>query len=176
MISLDLEHFRSQLDWLDDDFGPALTKAAAFCLLDQGHASGVPLVVKTNEEEIQVTIRWATKVDPQKAGSLPNDVDITERGAECISLLLAEKLYGFTMFETAQIGTAVDFWMRTNEDDLGFDHGIEVSGIRRASRGNDIKARLDQKTKRILNLGDLGHEYYISIVEFSRPRAAFMKL
>ncbi len=176
MKRIDLEYFRTPQEWLDEDFAPFLTKAAMTCFTDQNHLSGTEVQVKTNEGIENWTVEWDTISSKKKNASLPNSSELTQKGAEAVALCLAKELEGYPYFETARIGTRVDFWLKKNQESFSFEAGLEVSGILRKSQSNTIKKRIDQKKKRILTLGELQHDYFISVVEFSTPSATFLKV
>ena len=174
--TLDLEFFRKPLAWLDEDFGPLLTKAAVHCLVDQGHRSGIPIAVESDSNEGQWSVEWTTVIDPARSGTLPNENELTQKASECISLLLAPKLTGMEYFETAQIGTGVDFWLKEDPYSMKLDACLEVSGIRKETPQNTVAYRAKEKVEQARKLLDMEINVYISIVEFSTPKVNFQRL
>lgn len=174
--TLDLECFRRPLDWLDGDFGPLLTKAAVVCLVDQGHGTGIPIAVESDQSEEKWFVELTTIIDPARSGTLPNENELTQKGSECISLLLAPILTGMDYFETAQIGTGVDFLLKEDPYSMVFDAGLEVSGIRKETAQNTVTNRAKEKVEQVRKMLDSEIIVYLSIVEFSSPKVNFKRL
>lgn len=170
MKRLDLEHYRKDLDWLDPDFGPRLSKAAVYCLVEQGHPTGVEFTVSTSGEVFRFGLDWETMIDLSQSKTLPNEEEMTQRGAECLSLLLANEILGLPYFITAQKGTGVDFWLKSDPFSIFVEAGMEVSGIRKSESGNSLEGRLRQKQEQVRKAGSQNLTY-ISVVEFSQPEA-----
>jgi hypothetical protein len=175
MRPIDLEYYRQSFDWLSADFGAFLVTSAIACLVDENHRSGVTMATDFDSHDEVFELSWQSTIDELQRRSLPNDKELTQKGAECISLLLAKELLGYEEFETARIGTRVDFWLIPSDAAGGFNiqAGLEVSGIRRETKNNLVKTRINGKTKQVEKSPDLDVPVYISIVEFSCPKSSF---
>ena len=173
MRRLDLEYYRQELEWLDSDIGAMLVKSAVACLVDENHHTGVIMTTTLNATEELFELSWLSSIDESQRRSLPNDQELTQKGAECISLLIAKELLALDEFETARIGTGVDYWLMPSG---GFNilAGLEVSGIRKESKNNLVGTRVRKKTKQIEKSSELEVPKYISIVEFSNPKSSFL--
>lgn len=173
MRKLDLEYYRQPLDWLDPDAGALLVKSAVACLVDENHSSGVAMQTTLDAANQVFELNWQSRIDEQQLFSLPNDHELTQKGAEYVSLLQAKSLLGYDAFVTSRIGTRVDYWLKYS-DSLNLEARLEVSGIRKETKGNLASTRLKHKTKQVEKSSENDFPTYISIIEFSGPKSIFV--
>lgn len=116
------------------------------------------------------------KKTTQLANSWKDKKLATEKGAECIGILLALKLTKYEVIERAVQTTGIDFWIGNPDEGLLFQKKarLEVSGI---FEGNDadIDSRFNNKIRQTEQSNDSLLPAYISVTEFSAPRSKFGK-
>jgi hypothetical protein len=149
-------------------FGASLAEAAAVCLEDQHHTSGVRLPVE-GDCDVTCLLFWDQATDRMKRTWADRDA-ATEHGAYGLAVLLVRDLKNMTVGERSYRGNGFDFWVGATHDGL-FQRKtrLEISGIRNGSDGV-IRARLDEKIARL-------HRYknplpaLIVVIEFGKPRS-----
>jgi len=145
-----------------------LEEAAGLCLEEQGHCSGVALVVKGIENNGFV-LEWEPG-DPKKGPCWDRD-QATECGASGIAILLIYHLTSWRVIERAQKGDRVDYWLGEIDDDdppfLKKKGRLEVSGIRKGYEYR-VRSRAKEKLNRLsLSSGLL--PTFVVIIEFGTP-------
>lgn len=100
----------------------------------------------------------------------------TDHAAVCMSCVLAIHETEFTIVERSCKGDGFDYWLGYKEDHL-FNHAarLEISGILKESRINTIEKRLKDKMKQTEQSDETCLPAYISIIEFGKPKALFIK-
>ena len=149
-------------------WGEGLVEAAAVCLEDQQHASGIELRVR-GDWAGTCRVYWP-EIDEQVLRCWNDATYTTEHGAYGIAILIAESVTGLTVIERSDKGTHVDFWLGVDDDDQPpflNQARLEVSGIR---RGGDsaIATRMKEKVTRLEGT-DSPLPTYVIVVEFSSP-------
>lgn len=150
--------------------GETFAEAAAVCLEDQRHRSGIAMNVDGDftgafsiaweETTAQMRRCWA---DMQFA---------TEVGAYGIAVLLVQELTELTVVERARKGTGFDFWLGNKGDSGRLFQGkerLEVSGIL-SGEETIVRSRVRQKLGQT-NRSDGKLPALIIVVEFSKPRS-----
>lgn len=171
--SCDLERLRKGMPGLTSAAGGYLAEAAAVCLEDRSHASGVSLSVEGSYHRI-VRLSWANVSDQQ----LRTHADLheaTEHGACGIAILVVENASRKVVVERSKKGTFFDYWLGTDGKGELFQERarLEVSGI---LEGDDkkLESRTSQKLEQIKQAkGKLPR--YIAVVEFGRPKARVIR-
>jgi hypothetical protein len=158
---------------------PFLSKSMCDWMLDcgiysfhiQNHISGVTLEVEMDGDKKEYTIVWTA--DAQSLQKSMNDFNrTTDYGAMCVSILLILGLTEYTHFETAHVGTGCDFWLYSTEgDELELTAKLEISGISKSSKTNQLDYRMTKKKKQVQKSDHLVKKASISIVEFGTPKA-----
>jgi hypothetical protein len=108
-------------------------------------------------------------------------VKVTEKAAEAISFFLTVRLTSFTIIEETCFGTGVDYWLGYNEQHPlynpknFFNARLEVSGIFRETTENTLEKRIHKKKAQTSLSDGTQLPAYISVIEFSSPKAYFGK-
>jgi hypothetical protein len=154
---------------LSSVYGPQLAQAAAVCLEDREHKSGVTLHL-AGVRSVQLLIEWPT-VDDQARRSHNDLQEATERGAYGIAILIVCDLTGMVVVERSAKGLGFDYWLGDAKDDELFQGKarLEVSGILAGSR-SQAQARLRQKKEQMKPSERLAAGY-VAVVEFGTPIA-----
>ena len=149
--------------------GGSLAEAAGVCLESQGHALGVALQV-SGGSQAEFALAWP--VITAQARRAWNDLQkATERGAEGIAVLLADRILSYTPIEASRKGTGFDYWMVSESDDPFQPRArLEVSGILHGD-DSDVGRRVREKLTQISQSDNLSLPGYVIVVEFSRPLA-----
>jgi len=168
--TLVLTNLSEGLPGITPTYGEMLAEAGAVCFDDQKHKNGVELQVQgTFKTKYQVF--WQPVTD--KMLRCYNDEErATELGAYGVALLLILDLTNYTVIETSQKGTGIDFWLGKAEDnkELPFQNAarLEVTGIR-SGDDNLVKSRLNKKLKQTKRSDGTLLPALVVVVEFSAP-------
>ena len=159
---------------LTPGFCKNLSESAVACMDSQTHQSGVLMKVTTQGESFNTTIIWTTDITDSMLRTFRDAARTTDDGAMCLSLFLALNLTEYADFETSVTGTGIDFWL-SRAGELNFSARLEISGIRKESESNTVEKRLATKKSQTKQSDKTQLPAYISIVEFSQPKALFIK-
>lgn len=149
--------------------GTSLAEAAAVCLENRTHQSGVGFHLFGMKAE-RFPLEWLP-VDEQNRRCYGDLQEATERGAYGIAILLIQDITGKVVVERSKKGPGFDYWLG-DEDDGSLFAGkarLEVSGILSGNRAQ-IQARVNQKKEQIKPSAGLAPGY-VAVVEFSAPTA-----
>jgi len=149
--------------------------ACMVCLHKNNHCDGVLLDLQ-GDTTATITVQWSDYFDEQINRAWKDQDDATEYGAVCISAMLVRECTDYTIVERSRKGTGFDYWLGY-ENDIPFQHSarLEISGIFKENEQNNVDKRFRIKKKQT-NQSDITRlPAYISIVEFSKPRAIFAK-
>ena len=121
-------------------------------------------------------VEWTDEVNDALLLSHFDEKRTTDFGAMGVAVLLASKLTNYTHFISSPTNNGYDFELLTDDNGVNFIPArLEISGIRRETPQNTVESRLKTKEKQILNSANDGTICYISIIEFSKPKAKFIK-
>ncbi len=104
--------------------------------------------------------------------------EATEYGATGVAILLTLELTEYTTLHRAMKGKGFDYWVGIGdyESKLPFQEKarLEVSGIRNGTN-RDIQNRINKKTEQTKISDGIKIPTFIVVVEFSQPKAHFIK-
>jgi hypothetical protein len=175
------------MEFLDLDNLPQMQKAFSATQCDfllencivamenNNHTTGCPLFI-SGDNNIELIVKW-------NRGFLRNgykeQTKIVEHAAEAISFFLSAKLTKYKVVEEALIGTGIDYWLGYDEEDNNYDPQnfiqarLEISGIGRESENNTLRNRVKIKMKQTAPTDESKLPAFVSVVEFSTPKAFF---
>lgn len=149
-----------------------LVEATVFCLMENGHQSGVVLKVVGDFEE-SFKLIWSDKVTAQMRKSWNDQKEVTEYGATALAALLIHKLLNYEILVRAEQGEFVDYQIgKTNE--LQVQAHLEVSGIWKETSKNTVNIRVNRKLKQVEKNQD-ALPVYIIVTEFGKPKSKIVK-
>ncbi|MFP9113721.1 hypothetical protein ACLI1A_07245 [Flavobacterium sp. RHBU_3] len=178
-MQLTLEELKDTLVFFSPVQSEFWKENSIVALESQKHKTGCNLSLQGDDDR-NILIEWSS--DFKRAGYTEKK-KYTEKGAEAISFLLATKLTEYDIVEESTIGTGIDYWLGFTEgheqyDDLNIYHArLEISGILKETKTNNLEKRVKEK-KEQTDSGDSAFNHlpaYISIIEFSTPKAHFSK-
>lgn len=144
------------------------------CMHSAGHPEDLPLVMEGDIHD-DIALHWHDDYNEQKARTYADMQYATEHGAICLSVMLTTTLTPYTIIERSRKGTGFDYWLG-DKDSVLFQKKarLEVSGI---LKGDDtmIKSRYAAKVEQTSKSDEFGLPAYISVIEFSKPKAFFTK-
>jgi hypothetical protein len=154
---------------LSTAYGAQLAQAAAVCLENREHRSGVTFHL-IGMRSAQFPLEWPA-VDDQARRSHNDLQEATERGAYGIAILIVCDLTGMLVIERSAKGLGFDYWLGNEDDDELFagKARLEVSGILVGSRSQAL-VRARQK-KQQMKPSDRLAPGYVAVVEFGTPIA-----
>jgi hypothetical protein len=158
---------------LSSAYGTQLAQAAAVCLEQREHRSGVTFHLAGMKAE-QFLMEWPA-IDDQARRSHNDLQEATERGAYGIAILIVCELTGMVVVERSAKGLGFDYWLGNEGEDDDSDElfarkaRLEVSGIFSGSR-SQVQARVRQKREQVRPSDHLAPGY-VAVVEFGTPIA-----
>jgi hypothetical protein len=157
------------MPWLSSACGAQLAEAAAVCLENREHKSGVTFRL-TGMKVHQFLMEWPI-VDDQARRSHRDLQEATERGAYGIAILIVCDLTGMVVVERSKKGPGFDYWLGDDDDAELFvgKARLEVSGILVGSNAV-VQRRVRQKKEQIKPSDHLAPGY-VAVVEFGTPIA-----
>ena len=161
---------------------PGITPVAAsqlyetfeVCMHISGHTEKTPLATAglTNES---IDLFWIDDYNSQKERTYTDMQYTVEHGAVCLSVMLSTALTPYTVIERSRKGTGIDYWLGDKDSQLFQKKArLEVSGI---LKGDDtaINRRYAAKAEQTQQSDGLHLPAFISVIEFSNPKALFNK-
>ena len=139
------------------------------------HKTGCKLQILGDKND-EALLLWSSKVKP---AGYKEPKKIAEHGAEALSFFLAKEMTEYSVVEEATIGTGFDYWLGYTPDHSRFDPSnfisarLEISGIIKETAQNSIEARANKKKAQTKPTDYLKLPAYVSIIEFSQPKAYF---
>lgn len=150
--------------------GLMLAEAAAVCLEDRTHKTGVTFDLAGIATE-QLLLEWDA-VDEQKRKTYHDMQEATEWGACGLAILMIKRATGQVVLERSRKGLGFDYWIGSEDVDTGADlfagkARLEVSGILEGTQ-SQLKARVKQKKLQIEPSKAIAPGY-VAVTEFSAP-------
>lgn len=149
--------------------GIHLAHAAAVCLENQGHESGVKLLVR-GDFAVTLPVVWSFHITDRIRNYWADLVEATEYGAYALALLLLRQLAGYHVIERTSRGTGFDWWLGPTATSLDKTAQLEVSGVLKGDASR-IEQRMRLKTKQVAQAAKKGIPTYVAVLEFSTPCA-----
>ncbi len=180
MEKLDLDLLKTGIPVISKKIGAFLAEAAAICLHLNGYKSGVTLISE-GEVNNSVIVEWQDIVTDELLASWNDAKEATEYGATALAILRILKYTDYTYFIRTYQGTGIDYWLgkgKYNGDIIptkNREGRLEISGILKASKGNTINVRVNQKIKQVSKTRDTGLPVHIIVVEFREPKVKIVK-
>lgn len=177
MSILTLEELKETIELFSPVQCDFLSENCIVAMENNNHSSGCKLSV-TGDSTLDFQISWAKTVN--KAG-YKEEKKITEHAAETIAFFLTKSLTEYSVVEESRIGTGVDYWLGYNSSSEKYDPKnffqarLEISGINKETPTNTLEKRVKEKKEQTKPTDHLKLPAYISVVEFSTPKAHFSK-
>jgi len=145
------------------------------CMHRNNHDNGVFLEL-IGDKKASIALTWENYFDEQIDRTWKDQEIATEHGAICISAMLVKECTDYTIIERSRKGTGFDYWLGY-ENIIPFQNSarLEISGIFKETEQNNVEKRFQIKKKQTKQSDNSRLPAYISIVEFSKPRAIFAK-
>lgn len=177
MRQIDLDQVAPSLGSLTEEWGAAICQAAAHCMTEKTHNSGVELhssgMGLPNFEVSWAPFRDAVRV---KATWFDSQVAV-EHGAYAIALATIDIQYGLKVVQRSAKGTGFDFWVRDPSKAGLMMQGaerVEVSGILNGTK-SQVTGRLNEKIKQMDQSAFMGLPGHAVVVEFGAPQISAVK-
>jgi hypothetical protein len=94
--------------------GTTLAEAAAVCLEDRDHRTGVQLRLAGMKKDTFM-LEWSA-VDEQQKRCYKDMQEATERGACGVAILMVKELTGHVVVERSRKGPGFDYWLGEDDD------------------------------------------------------------
>ncbi|MGV7167663.1 hypothetical protein [Xanthomonas citri] len=174
---IDLDQVAPFLGNLTKEWGAAICQAAAHCMTENSHASGVELH-SDGMGTPNFEVSWAPFNDPEKVSATWFDLQVAvEHGAYAIALATIDVEYGLKVVHRSAKGTGFDFWVR-DPAKTGFlmqdAECVEVSGILSGTRST-VSGRLAEKLNQMNQSSSPGLPGHAVVVEFGVPQVKAAK-
>jgi len=177
MSILTLEELKETIELFSPVQCDFLAENCIVALENNAHKTGCDLKVSGDHDKVY-KINWTKTFN--KAG-YKEEKKITEHAAETISFFLTTKLTEYNVVEESRIGTGVDYWLAYNAESAKYDPRnffqarLEISGINKESATNTLEKRVKEKKEQTKPTDGTKLPAYVSVVEFSTPKAYFAK-
>ena len=173
-MEIDVTSIKSGLPGITPVTASQLYEAFEVCMHISGHDEKVKLAMSGMTDE-SIGLLWTDEYDSQKERTYADMQYTVEHGAICMSVMLSTALTPYTVVERSRKGTGFDYWLG-DKDSLLFQKKarLEVSGILKGG-DTDIYRRYAAKARQTRQSDGLQLPAYISVIEFSNPKASFDK-
>lgn len=143
----------------------------------QLHRSGHSSPVVLNVDGLQLckyAMVWEDSYNDVLERTYADEQSNVERSAVCISIFLALKQTPYTIIERSRRGTGFDYMLGFSDDPFFQPKArLEISGIAKETSTNRVDFRFQAKEAQTKRSESMGLPAYVSIVEFSTPKAKF---
>ena len=149
--------------------------ACMVCLHLSNHSSNV-LMELMGDNNCTIQLQWDNYFNEQIERSFKDIDEATEFGAICITAMLVIEFTGYTIIERSKKTTGFDYYLG-NPNNRPFEKSarLEISGIFKESENNNIRKRYMKKKSQTNQSDHMRLPAYISIIEFSKPKALLIK-
>ena len=174
--TIDLSDIKNGFPGLDSASAAHCYVACMVCLHRNNHTVGTLLLNLKGDTDATITLKWDNYFDDQIDRAFQDQQFATEHGAVCISAMLVKACTDYTIIERSYKGTGFDYWLGF-ENQIPFQKSarLEISGIFQETEQNTAERRFQIKKKQTNQSDSSRLPAYISIVEFSNPKAIFAK-
>lgn len=145
----------------------------SFMVCMNHHAHSDNKLLEIDGQEDPIALKWENACDDVILRTYADMQYATEHGAVCLSIMLTVSYTPFTVIERSRKGTGFDYWLGEKNAELFQKKArLEVSGI---LHGDDtaMNNRYNAKVMQTEQSDSTNLPAYISIIEFSRPKAIF---
>lgn len=169
--TIDVTKIKEGLPGVSPASSAHLYEAFMVCMNYHSHPQDIPMQIEGQSES--AIVKWENKCDDTILRTYADMQYTTEHGAVCLALMLTITYTPYTIIERSRKGTGFDYWLG-EKDALLFQKKarLEVSGILQGD-DNAMANRYSAKVVQTEQSDETGLPAYISIVEFSRPKAIF---
>ena len=173
MDTIRLSDIKQGMPGISSIEGANLYENSIVALHNSGHPSTVELRMEGLRTEPFLLV-WDDECSDQLLRTYADEQSVTERSAIAVSAMLALHTTSYTVIERSRKGTGFDYMLGDSLDPLFTPKArLEVSGIMRETEGNTLAMRFQQKMSQTDKSDDTRLPAYVSIVEFSTPKAKF---
>ena len=173
MDSIQLTDIRQGTPGITPVEGANLYENCVVALHNSSHPTPVTLHVD-GLNTCDYSLLWEDTFNDQLRRTYADEQSVTERAAVAVSVMLALRQTDYTVIERSRKGTGFDYMLGDGQDPLFTPKArLEVSGIMHETDGNTAEKRFRQKANQTSQSDDTRLPAYISVVEFSAPKAIF---
>ena len=175
MDILNLEILKTEIPALTESIANYLLEGAVYCLFKHGHTSGCNLEVIGDFKDA-ISLKWDLQLSDKVEKAWSDTEEAIEYGAVALSISLILHYTKLTIVQRSRKGTGIDYWLGTISPDGVpiIKAGLEVSGIWKETKTNRTKYRINIKKQQVKR-STKNYPVYISVIEFSNPKAHFIK-
>lgn len=173
-MQIDVTAIKQGLSGITPIAASQLYEAFEVCMHTCGHGEQAKLTMDGLTKDC-IDLAWMDEYNEQKERTYADMQYTVEHGAVCLSVMLATALTPYTIIERSRKGTGFDYWLGDKSSILFQKKArLEVSGI---LKGDDsaISRRYAAKIEQTKQSDSLQLPAYISVIEFSVPKALFNK-
>lgn len=170
-MTIDISIIKEGLPGVSPVSAAHLYEAFMVCMNYHGHPNNIALEVAGQEES--PILKWENLCDDTILRTYADMQYTTEHGAVCLAVMLTTTYTTYTVIERSRKGTGFDYWLGDKNSELFQKKArLEVSGI---LTGDDVALtnRYNAKVIQTEQSDDTNLPAYISIVEFSKPKAIY---
>ncbi len=180
MRKLQLDSLKDEKIGVSKNVGEYWAEAAMICLINNGHQSGVKILVDFEDKLHPFQLEWTDEITEKVIRSWGDFIEAAEYGATAIAALLIFPLTGLVISGRVPQLMQADYTLQTvenyKEGEIEPDALLEVSGILRKNKGNTLNMRIQKKRRHIAGNTKRDYLTYVIIVEFSEPKSKMIQL
>ena len=173
-MEINVSTIKSGLPGITPVAASQLYEAFEVCMHISGHCEKTSLTI-TGISNDNIGLLWTDDCNSQKERTYADMQYTVEHGAVCLSVMLSTALTPYTVIERSRKGTGIDYWLG-DKDSVLFQRKarLEVSGILKGE-DSSLNRRYMSKVEQTQQSDGLQLPAYISVIEFSKPKAIFSK-
>ena len=168
---IDITRIKEGLPGVSPVSAAHLYESFMVCMNHHAHPDNIALDIEGQQES--ATLKWENTCDEMILRTYADMQYATEHGAVCLAIMLTVAYTPYTVIERSRKGTGFDYWLGERNSELFQKKArLEVSGI---LKGDDatMTNRFNAKVVQTEQSDDTKLPAYISIVEFSKPKAIY---
>jgi hypothetical protein len=153
-----------------------LYESCVICLYRKGHNCNGTNFDISGDQAILAKLKWKDIYNDQLNRTYSEQNKATELGAECLAMLIVQKLTPLAVVKRTQGKNGFDYFLGKKDDTLFQDSArFEISGI---FEGTDamIDYRFSKKIDQTKLSEKSGLPGYAVVIEFNNPKAKFGKV
>jgi hypothetical protein len=176
LLHIDLDALESCTPQLSPAFRAYAAEACVVALSSHRHASGVEMPTDLPTGPAHSCVEWTQPITQPALNTHRDARKRTDFAACAIALSLQPQISPYLATIVSETGDRIDFLLGS-PDPLNFldpEAFLEVSGIDSETDANTVSQRVRSKIQRLNRPGGPGSgngNVYVTVVEFSRPRA-----
>src|SRR5574344_993982 len=169
---INLLKIKSGFPGLTKAMGNYFYEACSVTMHRAGHAESV-IMNLSGDNKKNINLLWKDIFDEQLDRAYKEDSSLIDASASCLACLIALHETDYTIVERGYKGSGFDYYLGYKNAKQFFAGvaRLEISGIKTENEGNSLEKRFKEKLIQTSQSDNTDLPAYVSVVEFSKPRA-----